>query len=226
MIIRSISPIGQQVLEQKTAVLIGLSIKNSYFKEENITELISWGSENFEHVFIMLPDVPAISTLKSLGYDEGKARATAMLKCNNLENKCNRIIDSLGVKNVKIIRWKDLEGNEAYATMLEKLTNLYGANDDFKNDVRTTTLGVIEGNGTTLPKEQALDIGVDFILQELACILNSADIFNVPTCAYVYHREMPVHVNMLNNKYPFTPPQNTGYIICETEFSQLRNISK
>ena len=151
MIIHSTSPLGEKVLAEKTAVLLGLSIRNSYFKEENLQELISWAQNSVAQVFIMLPDVPAISTLRSLGYDENKAKATAMLACNNLENKCRRIMESLGAtENVRIIRWKDQEGNKAYETMWENLTKLYEKETDFRSDVRETTMGVIEGNGTTL----------------------------------------------------------------------------
>lgn len=223
MIIHSKSPIGEKALQEKTAALVGLSIRNSYFKEDNLKELITWAKDSFARVFLMLPDVPAISTLRSLGYEENKAQATATLASNNLENKSQRIIETVNVAgHVQVIRWKDIVDNKEYQNMLQQLKALYDANESFRKDIRETTVGVLKNNETTLPLEEAVDIGVDFIIQELACILNAADIFGVPTCAYVYHREMPIHVKVLNREYPFVPPQNTGYIIAQTDFSLRR----
>lgn len=101
--------------------------------------------------------------------------------------------------------------------MLQELTRLYQENNTFHEDLRETTKEVITNQGTTLEMEKALDIGVTFILQELACILNATNIFKVKSCPYVYHQEMPVHVKLLNKQYPFEPPQNGGYIIAKAK---------
>lgn len=220
MIIHSKSDTGDKAFKEKEGALIGLSIRNSYFKDENLHELISWAKDNFKHVNIMCPDQPAVHTLRSLGYDEKKAKEKANLACNNLENKCKRIIEELGIAGrSKIIRWDDLEKNEKYNSMYRKMKELYEKDSAFRNDARGATKQVIEHHGTELPMEEAIDIGIEFFLKELALILNAADILGIPKSAYIYHKEMPVLEKLLNGEYSFAPPKNNGYIICETDSS-------
>ncbi len=214
MIIHSHSKVGKEALEEKEGALIGLSIRNSYFKDENIHALISWANNNFKHVAIMCPDVPAIHTLMSLGYPENKARQKAMLACNNLQNKCERIAKELGVP-IRFIRWNDIENDQRYISIYDALKDLHKNDAEFHRDARETTKEVIDHHRTALPIEEAIDIGIEFFLKEMAFILNAADILGIPKTAYLYHKEMPVLENLLNGKYQFTPPANTGYVICE-----------
>ena len=103
--------------------------------------------------------------------------------------------------------------------MYRAMKVLYEKDDTFRNDARDATKQVIEHHGTELPMEDAIDIGIEFFLKELAFILNAADILGIPKSAYLYHKEMPVLEKLLDGKYNFTPPQNNGYIICETNYS-------
>ncbi len=219
MKIIELSEAGKKALEEKQACLIGLSIRNSYFRnEENLKEIYQWASENFSQVFVMIPDSPAIHTLQSLGYPENKARQKAQLASNSLQNKTLAIAEELGIKEkLTIIRWPDLEENIHYLKSLKNLYALYQDNVTFKTDVQEITASVIGGHGTTLNEKDAVEIGVLFILKELAFIANSAEILDVPNCAYVYHRLMPVHKAMLEGKYDMQFPQNSGYIIAEVE---------
>lgn len=216
MIIHSHSKVGKEALEEKEAVLIGLSIRNSYFKDENLHKLISWAKDNFKHIHLMCPDEPAIDTLMALGYPANKAKLKATLACNNLENKCRRIMEQLGI-DAKFIRWDDIKNHDGYTTVYQQLKELYENNPEFHRDVRDTTQEVIENHGTTLPMEEAIDIGVEFFLKETAFILNAAEILGVPKSAYLYHNEMPVLDKLMNGEYGFTAPGNTGYIVGETD---------
>lgn len=216
MIIHSHSKVGQEELEENEGALIGLSIRNSYFKDKNLHQLITWAKDNFNQVHIMCPDVPAIDTLKSLGYPDNKARLKATLACNNLMYKCQRICEKLNI-DAHFIRWADVENQADYQNMYLALKKLYLDDPTFHSDVRETTREVIQNHGTKLPINKAIDIGIEFFLKEIAFIINAADILGIPKSTYLYHKEMPVLQKLLDSKYYFTPPANTGYIICETE---------
>lgn len=212
-----LSEAGKSALDNKEACLIGLSIRNSYFRDEdNLKEIYRWASENFSQIFVMIPDLPAIHTLQSLGYPENKARSKAQLASNSLQNKTLAIAKEQGIEQkLTIIRWPDLEEKLSYLNSLRKLYDVYQNNALFRDDVQSVTASVIGAHGTALKEKEAIEIGVLFILKELAFIANSAEILNVPNCAYVYHRSMPVHKAMLEGKYGVEFPQNSGYIIAE-----------
>lgn len=219
MKIIEVSDAGRVTLDNKGAALIGLSIQNSYFRdEENLRQIYKWAADSFSKVFVMIPDLPAIHTLMSYGYPENKARQKAQLAANALENKLQAIVAEIASDTeFYLVRWTPLESNQDYLHSYKKLENLYRTNESFQSDIRSVTKSVIEGHGTSLDINQAVEIGVQFLLKELALISNSASILGVPECAYVYHRLLPVHKDMLEGKYGLTFPKNSGYIIAEVD---------
>lgn len=125
MKINEISTVGESVIRDKGSILIGLSIKNSYFKDENLKKVLEWSSDHSNDSYIMIPDKPAVYTLMSLGYEEGRAKTKARLEANRLRNKCERIIDESKLSNISIITWDDIEGNRDYANSLAKIEHSY-----------------------------------------------------------------------------------------------------
>lgn len=222
MYLKNSSPVGESALKKQTGAVIGLSIRNSYFrKKENLLELLTWATKNFKQVYVMCPDVPSIDTLRSLGYTESEAKSKATLACNNLVNKCNKILNELGAKaSTQIVRWNAFENSPAYQYMYDRLKKLYAANSEFQNDVRSATKSVIENHGTAVAINEAIDLGVEFFLKELAFIINAAEILELPLSAYIYHKDMPVFQKLLDGHYGFTSPANSGYLIYETNYSR------
>jgi tRNA-dependent cyclodipeptide synthase len=67
---------------------------------------------------------------------------------------------------------------------------------------------------TNTATEHSLQIAKDFLLGELAFIVNAANILGRSRSAYVYHQEMPVLRKLIAGQYAgFTPPGNTGCIV-------------
>jgi len=222
MIVHEMSTIGESVLRNQQAVLIGLSIRNNYFKEDTIEELTRWASNNFGSLVFMLPDVPAMDTLCGLGYPFTKAREKAMLACNNLENKCQRIINKLDIaEKANIVRWAHLEGNSVYRKSFSRLSELYKNDDLFRKDARNATRHVMLSQETVLPIEESIDVGVGFLLKELSFIAAASEVLELACAtAYLYHRPMPVLHKLLSGQYAYSPSSMNGYIICEVESRQ------
>lgn len=206
------SIIGESVIKKHGCILIGLSIKNSYFKNENLKKILEWVSNNSNKSYIMIPDKPAIYTLMSLGYEKSKAQTKAGLEANRLENKCNKIINDNKLSNISIIRWRNIENNKEYLDSLEKIQSFYSSDNNFNQSIKNTTQEVIEKNKNSLEMSKALDIGVNFLFQELAFISNSANILKQEQVAYFYHKTIPVFKNMLENKYTINISNNVGFI--------------
>lgn len=218
MIINTTDKVGADVLRESGCVVIGLSIRNSYFTEDALKQLLAWSNDNFQHIYIMIPDKPAIHTLQALGYEFKKAKEKAMLASNNLENKCNRIIEQLTANDrFKIIRWDYIEANSSYVAALEQLTKLYSSNKQFQHDARSATQEVLKHNTDSILAAEAIEIGVQFLLMELAFIAHAADVLDQPHTAYIYHKEMPILENLLSGKYNLKAPGNAGYIIAKTQ---------
>lgn len=212
--VKESSVIGQEVLNEQQSIIIGISINNSYFKEENLLRLISWGSTRAQSVAIMIPDLPAISTLMALGMPEDKARREARKKANNLENKCRAIIERLSLQDISIVRWESIVGNINYLQALIAIKEAYDQDDLFRIALRSTTEEVIAAHMHETPSASRIDTGVQFLLQELAFICRSPKIIRQEKVAYVYHHTMQVMKDIMEDKYSFKAP-SVGFITAE-----------
>lgn len=206
------SKIGNDVIKNKENLIIGLSIKNSYFKYCKIEELILWASKKVDKVFIMIPDKPAVFTLRSLGIPEIKALRKARLEGNRLENKCKKIIRDKAIINTKILRWSNIECNKFYIEYLEEITSYFNINASFRESVESRTKIVVSKNGTLLKHNEAIRIGSRFVLQELAFIGKAAEILAVDKVAYLYHSTMQILKELIEEKYPEISTKGIGFI--------------
>lgn len=213
--ITDISPIGQQALNERHALIVGISINNSYFKEPALERLLIWATSLVESVYIMIPDEPSVFTLMALGYSKKKAEKEARLKSNNLENKCLAIANRLGLKNITIIRWATLTGSREYLAALAEIKYAYDNQPHLKRALRLTTSKVIAHALSRTPTNDEIDLGVMFLLQELAFICRSNFILKHEKIAYVYHKTMRVMKDVIEGHYYLFRPSNVGFITAE-----------
>jgi tRNA-dependent cyclodipeptide synthase len=197
---------------KKISCIIGVSINNSYFKDENIRNLLIWASSFAKSLYIMIPDEPAIHTLLALGYSKEKAERKARLKSNNVENKCVRIISDLKIKNVIILRWKDIKVSPLYVKRLNEIRSLYTSDQFFKDAIDSTTKNVILGNISGVITNEQINLGINFLFEELAFILHSTIILGESNVMYVYHKTMELMKNIIAGKYDISSSLNVHFI--------------
>jgi len=212
MEIKESSPAGMHALENEGAIIIGTSIRNSYFKEKNLEQLLLWANEKLRPVYFMIPDLPAVNTLMACGETKENAEREARLKANSLENKCKAIIARLGFTNITILRWRDLVGNLQYLEAIVEIKNAYAADSLFQGELRKTTVEVISQNGSHDPTDAEIDMGVVFLLEELAFISRSTLILEQEGTVYVYHKTMQVLKDTLEGRYAFQPDSGVGFL--------------
>lgn len=204
------STVGAAVLQSRTqTIVLGVSINNSYFKEGNLEQLLLWAPQYAGRVYVMIPDEPMISTFMELGYSEKDAIKKSRLKANNLEAKCRRVI----IKHtlfINVVRWRDINRVE-YTKALSAITALYELDTSFQNDIYRATESVIHSNGVVNPSGQQIDIGVNFLLKELAFITYADQILVKEKVAYIYNKTTEVLRYIIDGKYMFKASPNIGY---------------
>ncbi|MEK7672672.1 MAG: tRNA-dependent cyclodipeptide synthase [Patescibacteria group bacterium] len=211
--------------------ILGISMGNSRFSEDYIRTLFEEMRSEFPGLAVMLPDVPAQSTLQALGYSHEKIGREVRLSFNGIINKCRRAIDLLEIPNVTMISWSDrahfgdgkqsvnavpIGENLNYLKTYQEIQGLYRNNKTFNSDINYATRGVLQGkkrkDGRKM-NEDDVQIGTKFLLQELAFIINAADILEAKSTSYVYHELMPVLENLYKGKYGYSPAPNTGFAV-------------
>ncbi|MGV8150144.1 MAG: tRNA-dependent cyclodipeptide synthase [Candidatus Woesearchaeota archaeon] len=207
---------GYQIIEKKGTAIVGMSPGNSYFKKETIEELLTECTKIFSKILIMIPDKPAIHTYNALGYAKTKAERKARLSSNALINIINGVLPTIKEKydgEIRIATWDDgVAKSEEYHKELNDLLKLYESNINFKEDVRTTTKGVIANkikDGQDI--EKSIDEGIKYLLSEFAFVSACSKINN-EEIVYVYHNPWDVYVNYVNGAYD-EKKSNLGFAI-------------
>jgi tRNA-dependent cyclodipeptide synthase len=172
--------------------IIGMSPGNSYFKDDAVRFLLQTVIDRFGKAAVFIPDVPAISTYKALGYDEAKAKSTAIAQGNKLRNRTMSAMQELGIDQsaIHIVDWeKDVTSQHEYKRQYDAIVKMYGSNPSFKEVARSATKIVLENSKNDVQDmEFAIDIGVDYLLSEFAFLEFAPTLFNVNKITTVYHK--------------------------------------
>lgn len=205
--------------------IVGMSIGNSYFSEANIEEILKIVMEKYGRTVILIPDIPAISTFVALGYPENRARKKVSQASNTIKNKVHRVISRLELKEEKIwfVNWnEEIEPNEIYKNEYRKITDLYSTKNLFQKDIQNATEKVLLSNNREKPfdMDQAVNIGIEYILAEFAFIEFIRKYLNADMIDVVYHRNWNVYENYMNGIYDGLPKNYLGFWIPEDKVAK------
>ena len=116
--------------------------------------------------------------------------------------------------DIHAMDWKaEIGTHERYKSELDKIVKLYGNNAGFSHDVRATTEGVVLGKlRQGRKKEEAINEGVNFILEELSFLSASPEMFGIRV-AYVYHDRWPVFEEFVSGRYDGKERRDLGFVV-------------
>jgi tRNA-dependent cyclodipeptide synthase len=197
------------------ALIIGVSINNSYFNEKNLERLLVWASRFGIRPKVFIPDGPMIDTFIALGYSEKVAAQKARIKANALENKCHMIMGRHDLDNIRVVRWSELAANKVYLEGLKKMENLYAHNEVFKKDVHEATEKVLKSNGVIHPEQEKIEIGTGFLIKELAFMIHACFIFHEEKYCSVYHRKTQILFDLIEGNYGIDVSDDIGAMVVE-----------
>jgi cyclo(L-tyrosyl-L-tyrosyl) synthase len=83
---------SEELFLLKEHALIGISPFNSYYSEENLKKLFSWGLSTFKRINIFIPDGISIYTLQGMGYPKERAEKKTRSQDRYLKNKAIRAL--------------------------------------------------------------------------------------------------------------------------------------
>lgn len=195
---------GFKVASEHGVAIIWLSVGNSYYNKETIEAHVTFAANHFSKVCVLVPPEVAYYTFSAFGYDSSKAKSKARLHSNRLKNHVDRVIKLHKIQDaVKIVNWsEEVAQRSEYLDSLNKIKHLYSSNPIFRNDVRETTSSVLNTERYHIDDvDSALDVGVNYLLEELAFFLVSPNIFEAPRTVYLYHRRWPIFENLVNGLY-------------------------
>jgi cyclo(L-tyrosyl-L-tyrosyl) synthase len=186
---------SEKIFVLKEHALIGISPFNSYYSEENLKKIFSWGVSTFKRINICIPDGISMYTLQAMGYSQEKAEKKTKLHDNNLKNKAIKALVANNIPEVEannmIVFISELMKNERYLKFHDTYKKLYETNEDFRKGCLATSKIVLASKGFQGDADdEAVRVAVKYFIAELPIYLNTAEILNVSSSLYVY-KDLP-----------------------------------
>jgi cyclo(L-tyrosyl-L-tyrosyl) synthase len=205
--------------EEKRHVCFGISPFNSYFSEQRIQDLATWGFKHFEQVDFFMPDGPSAFTLEALGYDSEKAEWKARRQGRYLKNKIVRALANLGVEQdvaeKSILNWTRLRENERYAALHKEVLDHYNSDNFFKEACLEASRWVLEKmvDDPNLMTREMLTSAVRYLLAEIPLFVDCASIVDSPSSVFCYHQCPDFIAKLIEGFYPIRASSNQGFIV-------------
>jgi len=128
----------EEIKAKKFNILLGISLGNKFFSEENIKEYILWALENTkEKVVILIPDkIHAINYKVKNKYTEEKAIRRAAKEGEKIVRKIKNILDEIAPEKekIEIIKWEDIETDD-HSKKVKVLKEEFVKNSQFRKQI-------------------------------------------------------------------------------------------
>ena len=204
---------GYKVAQEKGLAIVWMSVGNSYFGWESIKKIVSFVTNNFKKTKFLIPFEPTINIYKALGYDGKKATTKAGLWSNRLTNHTWRIVGRN--TNLNIVDWKkEIANNPLFWKQLQYLKDLYKDNVSFTQDADKTTENMLKEKAIwQIDLQKGIKIGVQYILEELAFLLASPEIFNIFKTVCINHKRLEIFEKLVNGAYDWIPKPHNWFLL-------------
>ena len=197
--------------------IIGMSPGNSYFKDEQVTYLLSQMIQSYGRAAVFVPDVPAISTYLALGYPLSRAKEKAMSKGRNLKNRARKCAERLCIaeEKIRLIDWsKEIEGMPQYREAYSHIEHLYNEHLDFQREANAATLDVLLHMKDSLQNiDDSTRKGVEYLLSELAFFAIAPSLLGAKKTVAVYHHPWPIYTNYIAGIYDGEPKISLDFLL-------------
>lgn len=203
------------IVDRADHALIAISLFNSYYKLQKVTDLIAWGSRTFSRYHVLIFDMPHSYTLLAKGHGPAEAVHRARKEGKKLRNRVNRIIESHGNAEAVglVLDWADLSRNDRYLALCIEAEAAFHSDPQF----RDACIGLTEKILPMIPGADAAIgpirmLAVRYVLQEIPFLIDTAGIVGQRNSVLCYHRYEDFHEKIFTGKFKIRPNANQGYM--------------
>ena len=219
--------VGRRILDEKLGtVLATFSVGNPFSSEENIRSVLGLVAPQAK-VRVFIPQEISHHTFEALGYSEQDSLRLARAKGQNIAHKLERALyaSPFQAQRQEIVRidWNhEVDSAAAYQCEYPYFDTLYNDSESFRVAVRSTTESVVkkgaEREGKLLSDaelQQRINLGVPFLIKELAFIIASPEILRTDSVVYLYHRRWPIFERLLNGEFDGNIRETVGFAVVD-----------
>lgn len=204
---------SEMILEESSALLVGISLYNSYFTQEKLNELIRWTSVYKKRTLAIVTDLPVMHNLIAMGKTEAYAKRKVRRHGRNMELRCERAISLSGSSLTQIHLWDKFVGHQVYQRGLEKMNHLYVRDAHFAICARDMTQQVLNNKLGVYANDDEVEIAVSFLLEELAFLCWSDNLLGEDSVTYIYHQEMVILSKLIRGEFDIEISSNVHHLV-------------
>jgi|GEM_PF-1308949 len=206
----------REILNRREHALFGISPFNSYFSERNIRKLIQYAHKNFKDWHLIIPDNLPYFNLRAVGYTHEEAHKKQSHQNNRLLNKVARAFSGIQISKEemsrKIALVSSFISHPVYCNLHKICSKLYEEDNSFRNECRNLARAALRSY-TPDNEESALDLASGYLIGELPFVLNTPELFEVPSSLMVYHQRIDFFANVYKSTGYGLLSHSQGHIV-------------
>lgn len=136
---------GWELVQKRELITVGISIGNGYFNKERLEVILTGMANYFSELVVIIPDVPALHSYRSLGYEEHIAEKNVKKHKHRITSCCESIIAKAQEFlqrsiNYRIITWCDnFSQQEYYKQAYGNAIEAYHNDSKFRESIQRNT---------------------------------------------------------------------------------------
>ncbi|GKQ38467.1 tRNA-dependent cyclodipeptide synthase [Streptomyces sp. A012304] len=209
-------PRCREILDRGEHVLIGISLRNSYFSEERITELLRWSSDVFRRIDVIIPDAADVETWLALGYSDAQAWKKTRSTASRIRNRVARARVAAGVPAERFRQF-----------MLSEFTS----RSDYQSAMRRCEEGIACDSALRAlflrPAGQALrphlcsseptpaqaEMAMRYFIAEMPMLLDARGLLETESTTIVYHRRLDYLDRIISGETPLRMCRKQAFVV-------------
>lgn len=180
---------------KSSEIFLGFSLGNKYFSEQNIEKYILTAyTHTKSSILIIIPDeLHAVNYEVRNKYKRKRALKVSLRKGMDMMNTINKIISKINnIKNINIyiLRWKQIQENQGYNQLREKINKEFNENIIFKQKVIQVVKDNIKKDAYVKNQMEKL---ASYVLGELPILLQGFSYKNLNFTMHLYYKFSKLH---------------------------------
>ena len=180
---------------KNSEIFLGFSLGNKYFSEQNIEKYILTAYKHTKSsILIIIPDeLHAVNYEVRNKYKRKRALKVSLRKGMDMINTINKIISKINnIKNINIyiLRWKQIQENQEYNQLREKINKEFNENIIFKQKIIQVVKDNIKKDAYMIYQIEKL---ASYVLGELPILLQGFSYKNLNYTMHLYYKSSKLH---------------------------------
>jgi cyclo(L-tyrosyl-L-tyrosyl) synthase len=193
--------------------VIGVSPGNSYFTQERLHALASWGLARFHRVDFVYTDLCQAEMYEADGYSPDHARQKAVKNLRAVRGRVERTVEEAGSDRIAAHPLSSFRSNPAYALAHADVQQRLYRDPEFRTVCEALVSTFLAARTGKEASEQQRQVCMEYVCAEVPLFIDSPGIFGVPSSLNCYHQLLPLAELLYSRGSGLRASRNQGHAV-------------